>query len=177
MISLGERIAIIMPSIFFNIIILVKMISDVRLIIEVEDTTALSPKILINTLMPHFYLVFFIDFIFLSVTNGLSIIFVLKQSELGVIQLLFGIILIVLGLSFIEMERGMNYMEEYKKSLTEKMFNICIYFSFGQMGYLGGFGINIIKSIPSFYSNWIFFTIFVVIGYIYDRFFDYILKE
>ena len=107
MISPGEKIAILMPSVFFIVLIIIKSVTDARLAYELKTKLNIKDQSVINEVInPSLYLGLFFDYMILSITNGLSLILVLKQIEIGIIQLLIGIITSILGIVYLDADRA-----------------------------------------------------------------------
>jgi len=170
-IASGEKIAILMPSVFFIVLIIVKSVSDARLAYElkarlnVEDETVIT-----EVISPSLYLGLFLDFMILSITNGLSLILVLEQIEIGIIQLLVGIIASILGIVYLDADRDLIARQVYEKTITDRIFSFCFYFTFAQMGYFIAFDIQFF-SLDVLISPWVGFTAFFGLAYIFERVF------
>ena len=78
MLTLGERLAIIFPSIFYNIIVVICLIENFKLMCYIVSNLKTKEKDahkLYDIISFHIFSTLFIEFIILSITNGLCIIF------------------------------------------------------------------------------------------------------
>lgn len=169
MISSGEKIAILMPSVFFIVLIIIKSVSDARLVYELKARLNVRDEtVLTEVISPSLYLGLFLDFMILSITNGLSLILVLNQIEIGIIQLLIGIIASILGIVYLDADRELIARQAYEKTITNRIFSFCYYFTFAQMGYFIFFDITIF-TLDVLFSPWIGFTAFFIGAYFFER--------
>jgi hypothetical protein len=168
-ISSGEKIAILMPSVFFIVLIIIKSVSDARLVYELKARLNVRDETVITEVIsPSMYLGLFLDFMILSITNGLSLILVLNQIEIGIIQLLIGIIASILGIVYLDADRELIARQAYEKTITDRIFSFCYYFTFAQMGYFIFFDITIF-TLDVLFSPWIGFTAFFIGAYFFER--------
>jgi hypothetical protein len=168
-ISSGEKIAILMPSVFFIVLIIIKSVSDARLVYELKARLNVRDEtVLTEVISPSLYLGLFLDFMILSITNGLSLILVLNQIEIGIIQLLIGIIASILGIVYLDADRELIARQAYEKTITNRIFSFCYYFTFAQMGYFIFFDITIF-TLDVLFSPWIGFTAFFIGAYFFER--------
>lgn len=112
----------------------------------------------------------------LSITNGLSLILVLKQIEICIIQLLIGIIASILGIVYLDVDRDLIARQVYEKTITDQIFSFCYYFTFAQMGYFILFDIQIF-SLNVLFSPWIGFTVFFGGAYLFERVFTKAMRS
>ncbi|MCP8321503.1 MAG: hypothetical protein H3Z52_11285 [archaeon] len=89
-ISLGIRLVIIFPTIFFIISYLLRLITTGGLEDEIENLAKGSSSAVRDVITEHFSWNYLIDAIILNLLNGLIIIFELHQSELGIILMFIG---------------------------------------------------------------------------------------
>ena len=169
MISSGEKIAILMPSVFFIVLIILKSVSDARLAYDLRTKLHIKNDSVISEIInPNLFLGLFFDFLILSITNGLSLILVLEQVEIGIILLLVGVIASLLGVVYLDAEKDLIAKKITEKTITDRIFAFCYYFTFGQMGYFIFFDIQI-YSLSVFFSPWIGFVIFFVVAYFFEK--------
>lgn len=95
-------------------------------------------------------------------------ILVLNQSEIGIIQLLIGIIASILGIVYLDADRELIARQAYEKTITDRIFSFCYYFTFAQMGYFIFFDIPIF-TLDVLFSPWIGFTAFFIGAYFFER--------
>ena len=171
MVAPGEKIAILMPSVFFIVLIIIKSVSDARLAYELKVRLNIKDDSVITEIInPSLYLGLFLDFMILSITNGLSLILVLNQIEIGIIQLLIGIITSILGIVYLEADRELIARQDYEKTITDRLFSFCFHFTFAQMGYFILFGIPLF-SLNLFFPPWIGFIAFFIGAYFFEKWF------
>jgi hypothetical protein len=176
MITSGEKIAILMPSVFFIVLIIIKSVSDARLVYELKTRLGVKDETVITEVInPSLYLGLFLDFMILSITNGLSLILVLNQIEIGIIQLLIGIIASILGIVYLDTDRDLIARQAYEKTITDRIFSFCYYFTFAQMGYFIFFDLKIF-SLNLLFSPWIGFIAFFVGAYFFERGFTKVMR-
>ncbi len=177
MITQGEKIAILMPSIFFIVLIIIKSVTDARLAYELRTKFNIQNQSAINEIVnPNMYLGLFLDFMILSITNGLSLILVLNQIEIGVIHLLVGIISSILGIVYLDAEKALISQKLYDKVITNQIFIFCFYFTFAQMGYFILFDIQLF-SINVIYSPWVGFFAFFIVAYLFEKVFTLAMRS
>lgn len=177
MLTPGEKIAIMMPSIFFIVLIIIKSVTDARLAYEFRTKFNIQNQSAINEVInPNMYLGLFLDFMILAITNGLSIILVLEQIEIGLVQLLIGIIASILGIVYLDAEKALISREEYEKTITDQIFGFCYYFTFAQMGYFILFDIQLL-SLNIIYSPWIGFSAFFIVAYLFEKVFTLVMRS
>jgi hypothetical protein len=165
----GEKIAILMPSVFFIVLIIIKSVSDARLAYELKKKLKLENESTISEVIgPNLYLGYFFDYLILAITNGLSLILVLNQIEIGIIQLLVGIIASILGIVYLDADKDLIAQKIYGKTITERIFAFCYYFTFAQTGYFFFFDIQLL-SLNVIFSPWIGFIAFFVVAYLFDK--------
>ena len=171
MITPGEKIAILMPSVFFIVLIIIKSVTDARLAYELKTKFNIQDQAAINEVInPNMYLGLFFDYMILAITNGLSLILVLNQIEIGIIQLLIGIITSILGIVYLDADKALLSQRVYEKTITNQIFAFCYYFTFAQMGYFILFDIQLL-SLNIIYSPWIGFFAFFIIAYLFEKVF------
>jgi len=176
-ISPGEKIAILMPSVFFIVLIIIKSVTDARLAYELKTKLNIKDQSVIDEVInPSLYLGLFFDYMILSITNGLSLILVLKQIEVGIIQLLIGIITSILGIVFLDADKDLIAQKLYDKTITDRIFTFCSYFTFAQMGYFIFFDIQLL-SLNVIFSPWIGFFAFFLIGYLFEKGFTMAMRS
>lgn len=193
MISFGERFAILMPSIFFWVVSLITSLEARKESIEIgailstqEDSRDFFPEIVREMLSSSYHSVF-LEFIILSITNGLSIIFVLHESVIGTIFSIFGIIVSLFGFSYLGIEKQLqdNHYEKDERSnhgynevmlartlfiYSGKIDTITAALSIGQIGYIGSYGCQFTKNIPIEWTPWFFFTVCLIIGLFFSQY-------
>jgi hypothetical protein len=173
----GEKIAILMPSVFFIVLIIIKSVTDARLAYELRTKFNIQNQSAINEVInPNMYLGLFLDYLILAITNGLSLILVLNQIEIGIIQLLIGIIASILGIVYLDAEKALISQKIYEKTITRQIFAFCYYFTFAQMGYFILFDIQLL-SINVIYSHWIGFFAFFLIAYLFEKAFTLVMRS
>ena len=176
MITPGEKIAILMPSVFFIVLIILKSVNDARLAYELRTKLHIKDESVISEIInPNLFLGLFFDFLILSITNGLSLILVLEQVEIGIILLLVGVIASLLGVVYLDAEKELIANKITEKTITDRIFAFCYYFTFGQMGYFIFFDIQF-YSLSVFFSPWIGFGIFFVVAYFFERVFTLAMR-
>lgn len=169
MITPGEKIAILMPSVFFIVLVIIKSVSDARLAYDLKMKLNISNESMISEIInPNLFLGLFFDFLILSITNGLSLILVLNQIEIGIIQLLIGVIASLLGLVYLDAEKDLIAKKITEKTITDRIFTFCYYFTFAQMGYFIFFDIQLF-SLGVFFSPWIGFVLFFIVAYFFEK--------
>jgi len=87
-----------MPSVFFNLIILVNINETTLMVVEILRCIKPLPdnsdkKRIFNNVIEFIMSGFTTEFLFLMITNGLTMIFVLSESVLGVIMIITGVII------------------------------------------------------------------------------------
>ena len=123
-----------------------------------------NDSVITEVINPNLFLGLFLDFMILSITNGLSLILVLNQIEIGIIQLLVGIIASILGIVYLDADKDLIAKKIYEKTITDRIFAFCYYFTFAQMGYFFFFDIQLF-SLNVIFSPWIGFVTFSIIAY------------
>jgi len=196
MISFGEKFAIMLPSIFFFVVSIINTLENANLLIEIgkyitEDNNwelhirEISIEILTTT-----YSSTYIEFIILSITNGLSTIFVLNEPIIGTFFIIIGIIISLFGFKYIGIEKHLVDKEkkifkldnEYEKkgseikivkrefNLTKKIETLSHILSISEIGYIGLYGISGFNKISTEYIPWIGFFFGAVFGFIFDKY-------
>jgi len=174
--SPGEKIAILMPSVFFIVLIIIKSVSDARLAYDLKTKLHIkNDSVITEVINPNLFLGLFLDFMILSITNGLSLILVLNQIEIGIIQLLVGIIASILGIVYLDADKELIAKKIYEKTITDRIFAFCYYFTFAQMGYFLFFDIQLF-SLNVIFSPWIGFVTFGIIAYFFERGFTFAMR-
>ena len=174
--SPGEKIAILMPSVFFIVLIIIKSVSDARLAYDLRSKLHIKDdSVIAEVINPNLFLGLFLDFMILSITNGLSLILVLNQIEVGIIQLLVGIIASILGIVYLEADKDLIVKKIYEKSITDRIFAFCYYFTFAQMGYFIFVDIRFF-SLDVGFSPWIGFVAFGVIAFFFEKGFTFAMR-
>ena len=177
MITPGEKIAILMPSVFFIVLIIIKSVTDARLAYELRTKFNIQNQSAINEVInPNMYLGLFLDYMILAITNGLSLILVLNHIEIGIILLLIGIIASILGIVYLDAEKALIIQKVYDKTITIQIFAFCYYFTFAQMGYFTLYDIQRL-SLNVIYSPWIGFFIFFIIAYLFEKAFTLVMRS
>jgi hypothetical protein len=172
----GEKIAILMPSVFFIVLIIIKSVSDARLAYDLKTKLHIkNDSVITEVINPNLFLGLFLDYMILSITNGLSLILVLNQIEIGIIQLLVGIIASILGIVYLDADKELIAQKVYEKTITDRIFAFCYYFTFAQMGYFIFFDIQF-YSLDVVFSPWIGFVTFSIVAYFFERVFTFAMR-
>ena len=176
MLSPGEKIAILMPSVFFIVLIIIKSVSDARLAYELKARLHVkNDSVIAEIVNPNLFLGLFFDYLILAITNGLSLILVLNQIEVGIIQLLVGIIASILGIVYLDADKDLIAKKIYDKTITDRIFAFCYYFTFAQMGYFIFFDIQF-YSLDVVFSPWIGFVAFGIVAYFFEKGFTFAMR-
>lgn len=176
MISFGERVAIIFPSIFFFTLVIINTVeitSFCRKLVERGANISKSEWVSIaysQTMSNHF-----IEYIILSITNGLSLIFVLEQQEFGVVTMIVGVVSSLIGLTYknyeaetLRIELGLGGVDRTLKS--EYLFSILFSLSVAYIGFFWFHGSPYtFPFLSDFPTSWVSFLLFFIVGLIFDR--------
>jgi len=180
MISLGEKVAIIIPSIFFNLILLMSQNDTASMRRKILDCLKPQPivsdeKHVLNSVIQFIFNEFTTEFLFLMITNGLTMIFVLSESILGIVMIIIGVIITRYGSSTIQLEKTYLKISEKNVSgfdITEKVITIYVVLSLGNFGFFLFYDVTLPIPMNPMYFPWIAGLVFMIIGYIYSKYYS-----
>ena len=101
---------------------------------------------------------------------------VLNQIEVGIIQLLIGVITSIIGIVYLDADKDLIAQKLYDKTITDRIFTFCYYFTFAQMGYFIFYDIQLL-SLNVIISPWIGFFAFFLIGYLFEKGFTIAMRS
>ena len=164
MIEIGEKIALIFPNIFFVIINLLSISKEIEFILKMRKhniVTDTNITIFLNASASGIFFSVFIESFLLSLINGLSIILVLKQTEMGIVLMILNSVISVLGLTYrnIEPELLMG-----NSTRCQTFFSICRANAFGHIGYIWFYGATFLDILKQNITPYLMGLAFFIIG-------------
>jgi len=69
---------------------------------------------------------------------------------------------------YLDADKDLIAQKLYEKTITDRIFNFCYYLTFAQMGYFILYDIQLL-SLNIFFSPWIGFLSFFLLGYLFEK--------